>query len=116
MQEPLNICFGAVEPSLALETKIKEKVSKLERFCADIISCNVTLDKPHRHSHKGEIYSVHLVIHVPGREIAINRSPDECQEHEDVYVAIRDAFEKAERLLREYVQLRRGQVKSHAQP
>jgi len=36
--------------------------------------------------------------------------------HEDVYVAIRDAFDAAKRRLEDYACLQRGDVKRHAQP
>ena len=45
----------------------------------------------------------------PGREIVVNR-----QHAEDVYVALRDAFDAAKRQLDDYACMQRGDVKSHS--
>jgi hypothetical protein len=44
---------------------------------------------------------------VPGREIVVNHEHDE-----DIYVALRDAFNAAKRQLEDYAQIRRGETRS----
>ncbi len=44
----------------------------------------------------------------------VSRQSSAQQTHEDLHVAIRDAFENAERQLKEYAQQRRGEIKTHA--
>jgi ribosome-associated translation inhibitor RaiA len=39
---------------------------------------------------------------VPGDEIVVNREPHQHQEHQDIWIAIRDAFNAAQRQLRSY--------------
>jgi cold shock CspA family protein len=51
---------------------------------------------------------VSIDLRVPGKEIVANRD-----HHEDVYVALRDAFDAAKRQLEETVRLQRGEVKVH---
>jgi hypothetical protein len=46
---------------------------------------------------------------VPDEEIAIDLQPSE----DDVYVAIREAFDAARRKLEDYERRRRGEVKAH---
>lgn len=116
MQIPLQITFRHLEPSDAIEADIRDKAQKLERFANDITSCRVVVEAPHKHHHKGRIYTVSIDITVPGDEIVASRHPDKQHAHEDAYVAIRDAFNAAQRQLEDYVRERRGKVKSHETP
>jgi len=100
---PLRIAVKDIPQSEAIEAKIREKAAKLAHFFERITSCDVTVESPERRHHKGKLYNVHVRIHVPGEEIVISREPSE-----DVYVAIRDAFEVAKRKLDEYAARRRG--------
>lgn len=114
MQIPLQITFRNFDHSDAIEARIREKAQKLERFAEHITSCRVTIEAPHQHQHKGNLYLVGVDITLPGQEIVANRHPDEHQAHQDIYVAIRDAFNAAQRQLEDYVRKRRGEVKSHS--
>ena len=116
MQIPLQITFRHLDHSDAIEADIRDKAQKLELFADNITSCRVVVEAPHQHHHKGRIYSVAVDITVPGGEIVASRHPDKRHAHEDVYVAIRDAFNAANRQLEDYVRKRRGKVKRHAQP
>lgn len=53
---------------------------------------------------------------MPGSEIVVNREPSEHHAHEDVYVAIRDAFRAARRQVQDAVRKRRRDVKTHQVP
>jgi len=113
MQIPLQITFRDMEPSDAVEAKLREKADNLERFAEHITSCRVIVEAPHKHHHKGNIYGVKIDITLPGDEIIVNRHPEQNHAHEDVYVAIRDAFDAARRQLEDYVRIRRNKVKVH---
>ena len=113
MQIPLQITYRDMEPSDAVSANIKEKAKKIEKFAENITSARVTIEEPHKHHHKGRLYAVKLDITVPGEEIVVSRNPDKDHAHEDIYVAIRDAFNAARRQLEDYVRRRRGQVKHH---
>jgi len=116
MAANLNLTYHNMDPSAAVEKAIREKVDKLEQYSDQITACHVTVDAPHKHHHKGKIYSVTVELHVPDSEIVASRNPSQNHAHEDVYVAIRDAFNSARRQLKEYEQRRRGQVKTHEPP
>jgi len=116
MQIPLQITFRHLDHSDAIETAIKEKAQKLELFADDITSCRVVVEAPHQHHHKGRIYTVTVGMTLPGEEIVASRHPDKHHAHEDVYVAIRDAFNSAKRQLEDYVRKRRGKIKHHETP
>ena len=108
MQIPLQITICGIAPSEALESRIRSKAEKLEEFFDHITSCRVTVEEPHKHHHQGKQYNVRIDISVPGHEIVVNRD-----HHEDVYVALRDAFNAAKRQLEDYVHQLRGDIKTH---
>lgn len=116
MQQPLQISFRHMEPSIAVEAKIREKASKLEQFYDRIMGCRVVVEAPHRHHHQGKLYHVRIDLTVPGGELVVSREHHEKQAHEDVYIAIRDAFNAAQRQLESYAQRQRGAVKHHESP
>ncbi len=108
MPVPLQIVFHEVDRSEALDSHIREKTTKLESFHPNLISCHVSVEQPHRHKHQGKLFNVRISLHVPGGELVVNRD-----EHQDVYVALRDAFDAARRQLEEHARRMRGDVKLH---
>jgi ribosomal subunit interface protein len=108
MQTPLQITIRDMEHSDALETHIRDKAGKLEEFFNHIMSCRVVVEVPHKHQHQGKQFNVRIDIGVPGSEIVVNRD-----HAEDVYVALRDAFDAAKRQLEDYARKIRGDVKTH---
>jgi ribosomal subunit interface protein len=113
MPIPLEIVFHNFDRSPAVEAAVRERAAKLERFAANITSCRVTIEAPHKHHHQGNIFTVRVDLHYPGGEAVATRSPAENHSHEDVYIALRDAFKAARRQLQDGVRLRRGDVKHH---
>lgn len=114
MKLPVEITFRNMGPSEALETNIREKVSKLEQFCDQIVSCRVIVDSHHKHQHKGHLFHVRIDIGVPGQEMVVSRDPPQDHSHEDAYVAVRDAFNAARRQLERYQKTNRRGSKVHA--
>jgi cold shock CspA family protein/ribosome-associated translation inhibitor RaiA len=137
MKIPLKITFRDMPPSPAIEDNIRERAAKLDSLFDGIMSCRVTVEAPHRRHHKGKAYVVRIDMTVPGGELVINRAPkrleaakashpDELEKdlaeshepskhaaHEDIYVAIRDAFNAAGRKLQDFARRRRGKIKVH---
>ena len=116
MQIPLEVTFHNMDRSEAIEAGVREKAAKLERFFDRIIGCRVVVEAPHRHQRKGKLYSVKIDISVPGKEIVVNRHGSKNHAHEDVHVAIRDAFNAAVRQLEDHSRKVRGEVKTHEVP
>lgn len=113
MQVPLHLSFHNMKHSDTLETRVREKVDHLDRLYSDrLTSCRVAIEAPHKRGHKGHHYQVRIFLGVPGGELAVTRDPDVPHAHEDVMVAIRDAFNTAERQLEDYVRKHRGDVKA----
>ena len=99
MNIPLQISFRDISHSDAVEDRIREKVAKLETYTDRIISCRVVVEAPHRKHKKGTLYHIRVDLTLPGEEIVVDRDPDD-HAHEDVYIAIRDAFEAVRRQLK----------------
>jgi ribosomal subunit interface protein len=108
MMIPLQITVRNVSLSEAAKQAIREKAEKLDKFYDRIMSCRVVVEAPHRHNRHGVLYNVRIDLTVPGGELLVKREP-----HEDLYVAIRDAFDAARRQLEDYARRQRGQVKLH---
>jgi ribosomal subunit interface protein len=111
MQVPLEIRFHNMDRSAAIEDEIRERANKLERFAEDIVSCRVTVEAPHRRHRQGQLYRVAVDIRIPGGEVVASRDPGADHSHEDVHVAVRDAFNAARRQLQDLVRARRGDTK-----
>ena len=116
MQIPMQISFRGMEPSAAVEARVRERAARLERFFERIQSCRVVVEVPHRHHHQGKRYRVRIDLKVPGGELAASREPAERQAHEDVYVAMRDAFDAVQRQLANYVRRQRSVLKTPEAP
>lgn len=116
LQLPLQLVFRNLDPSPAIEAKIRERVGKLDLYYDQIMSCRVAVEAPHKHHHKGKLYHVRINLTVPDKELVVSREPDQHHAHEDVYVAIRDAFDAMRRQLEDYARRRRGKVKHHEAP
>ena len=108
MQIPLQITFREIEHSDALENHIRDKAQKLEQFYSALVGCRVVVDQPGKHQHLGKPFSIRIDLTVPGGEIVVDR-----QQNEDVYVALRDAFNAARRKLEEFGHRQRREIKAH---
>lgn len=116
MDVPLEISFQNIEPSEFVEARVRERVDKLQRYYDHINSCRVAIRLPHKQHQKGNIFHVRIEVRVPGTELVVSRAPGDINTHQDVYVAIRDAFDAAERQLEEFSRKQRGEVKRHELP
>jgi ribosomal subunit interface protein len=94
MQIPLQITLRNIGKSAAVESAIRKKAAKLDRFHRRIVSCRVVVEIPSRHKHQGKEFVVRLDIKVPGSEIVITHD-----HNEDLYAALHDAFHAAQRRL-----------------
>jgi ribosomal subunit interface protein len=108
MKLPVQVAFRGLETSAAVEAAVREKVAKLEQFSEQLMSCRVEIEQLDKHRHQGRPFLVRIDVTLPGHELSVNQQPNE-----DVYVALRDAFDAMRRQLEDAVRRTRGQVKAH---
>jgi len=97
MTNEFQVVYHNIDQTEAISDAVQKRIDKLERYCDQIINGRVVLDSPHNNHHKGKVYSVTLEIHTPTLEVRVNQDQHDNHAHEDLYVAIRDAFNVAER-------------------
>ena len=97
MTNEFQIVYHNIDQTEAISEAVQKRIDKLERYCDHIINGRVVLDSPHNHHHKGKVYSVTLEIHTPELEVRVNQDQHDNSAHEDLYLAIRDTFNVAER-------------------
>lgn len=98
-----EITFVHLPRSPALEAAIHRRIEHLTQYCADLHACRVVIEQTQRHAHQGRPFEVRVDVTLNGRELVANRS-----RHEDVYVAMRDAFDHLTRQLEDTVRRRRA--------
>ncbi|HUL96753.1 MAG TPA: HPF/RaiA family ribosome-associated protein [Usitatibacter sp.] len=111
MQTELHIAVHNMPRSDALDARIRDCVAKLELVHPRIISCRVAVEQADKHHHQGRQFTVKVEVRAPGREDVVATH----HHHEDVYVAVRDAFDSVRRQLEDKVRRARGDVKVHTE-
>lgn len=111
---PVTIAFEGLDESDAVQAAIIRHARSLERFCDRILGCRVVISRPHHHGRRGSLFSVRVRLAVPGRDIVTSHEHRWSHAHEDVFVAVRDAFLATRRQLEDHVRVMRGDVKRHA--
>jgi len=102
MDRPLEIAFHNMPSSPAIEAEIREHVEKLEKRYTHLIGCRVSVEALHQQHQTGNVHEVHIVLSVPGRDLAVSREPQKAKEryaNPGVRTSLRDAFKAAERQL-----------------
>jgi ribosomal subunit interface protein len=113
MVTPVQITFRHMATSDALEAAIREKVAKLERFHPHIIGCRVAVEATQHRQMKGNVFRVRFDVTVAHGEIVAEDNTTAGQPHEDVYIALNEAFHEVRRRLEDHAQRLRGEVKHH---
>lgn len=108
MTFPVRIHLLDMGPSEAIEAKIRERAMKLVRF-ARIERCEVWVESPRGHHRSGPLFGVRIRLSIAGDDVAVELQPTE----DDVFVAIRQAFDAARRQLEDGQRRSSGRVKAH---
>lgn len=90
---------------------LQQRVGRLPEFYDRILSSRVVLRGETRHHQTGGPFSVHLYIDVPQRVVTVTR-----QQRDNLHVAIREAFDAAQRQLQDLARKQRGDVSPTVQP
>lgn len=111
---PITITLRGMDHTEALDAAIRDKIEHVRRKFQDIVSFRVTVEAPSNHHKQGDQFHVQLDVSVPGKELFANRGPVGHRAHDDVQVALRDAFRALERELAEHSDRQHRRVKRHS--
>lgn len=107
MQGPVQVTFHGIDSSPAIEQRIRSEVERLTQFYDRIMSARVTVSRPEQKHHRAAPYRIQIDVEIPGTApIIVNRDPGVSDRHDDVNLAISDAFKAAERQLRQLAERR----------
>jgi ribosome-associated translation inhibitor RaiA len=104
-----DITYRNVPASDWLDAEIQKHVARLLTYCADILSCKVLVEIPHRHHEHGNHFCVRIDMTVPGDKLVAGHEAA----RKDAATAFRQAFAAAKRQLQDYARRRRHEVKAH---
>jgi ribosomal subunit interface protein len=108
---PLDLTIREIPNSLVVENKIREKADKLSHYCDKVEFCKVVLGMTQKQHHQGKLYNAHIEVGVPGKVLVATH-----KKNEDIYVAIRDAFDAMNRQVKRYVANQHGNIRKHDAP
>ena len=103
MQLPLDLRFVGLEPSEAVESFVRARIRDVARLCPDVTAWRVTVQ--HEQEIQGRPVAVRVEATLPRQDVAFTRVHDE-----DVYVALREAFDAACRNMENLVHVPGGDV------
>ena len=109
MQVPIELSFHGCDHSDALETEIQDRVAKIEEYYGRIVSCRVVVELPHKHHNQGKRFHINIDMSLPGAGHMVHNDHGQNPAHEDVHVAVRDAFNAIEHQVRKVVGKRRDE-------
>lgn len=117
MQVEPQIAYEGFDPAEHVRSRVSSEIERLEKFFGNATACRVTVKAASGRRHQGDLYEVSVHVALPdGREVVANRHPPGHQAHQDVMVAIRDAFNAAQRQLEDQARKLRGDVKASETP
>lgn len=108
MAFPVEVTFRDVPRSPAVEASVQRWSKRLAHVYERVERCSVVIERPHRHHRTGQLYDVRIELAVPNRIIAVTHDPGIDGAHEDVHVAVADAFRAARRQLQDHARIVRG--------
>lgn len=112
MEIPLELSSRGLDLGPEMEDKIRHRVERLDRFHHNINGCRVAVEKPHDSPETGSPYRVRIDLTVPpGHEVVAEKGLDANDLHDDLATVVIDAFEAAERQLREISDRQQQKVK-----
>lgn len=110
IDRPVTVNYIGMPASDALTTKVMDNVARLRKHFPDVRSCHVRLQLDHKHQNQGRPFAVTIDATLTEFDVSVNRV-----QAEDVYVALRDAFDALKHQIDHTVSRRRGAIKAHGE-
>lgn len=111
-----EITFRNIGSSDALRDAIESRIDKLHHYNDRLMACRVAFERRNNSRRNGDHYHCRVDLTLPGKEIVVGRDPADKDAHVDPYIAIRDAFDAAERQLKEVGRQRHPGVHGEGRP
>ena len=99
MEPPVTLTFRHIERSGALEERARKLGQRLARFHGHITQVHMTLEGPGGCADRRRAYLAKIDLAVPSAHIHADSLHADGVGHEDIYLALRDAFNNAKRQL-----------------
>jgi cold shock CspA family protein len=117
MQTPVQIDFQGMDADEMMRERAREHVQALEKRYGRITSCRIVVRGPGGHHRTGGLYEIRIHVALPnGKEVNIDRTPQNDERHADKIYALNDAFKRARRQLQDQVRTLQGKVKAREGP
>jgi ribosome-associated translation inhibitor RaiA len=117
VETPLQVDFQGMEATQALRAAIAEHVAQLEEHFGHVTAGRVVLKAPGGHHRTGGLYEINIHLVLPqGRDVNIDRTPQNDERYADLDFALNDAFKRARRQLHDQVDKMQGNVKHRGGP
>ncbi|MBL4748302.1 MAG: ribosome-associated translation inhibitor RaiA [Magnetovibrio sp.] len=107
MQVPVKLSFHGCDHSDALESEIQGRLAKIENHYGRLTSCRIVVELPHKSHAQGKLFHVNIDMSIPGAGHVLYNEKGQDPAHEDVHIAVRDAFNAIESQVKKVVGKRR---------
>jgi ribosome-associated translation inhibitor RaiA len=115
MDIPLELSFHNMKSSDGLQAAVSDHVARLEKLHGHIVGCRVVIEMPHKSHRVGQnLPDVHILLRVPGKEIAVTREmvhASDWKSATDAYAVLDNAFAVAASRLKDHRRILQGEVK-----
>jgi hypothetical protein len=109
MERPLQIAYKGLEASEFLDSLIRERAAKLERYHPNVIGCRVVVEVPHRSAESGKTpIGIAVEVEVPGQNLVVAKAATERREAKnDHNQVVSRAFDMVQRQLEDSIDTKR---------
>lgn len=98
---PFQVTYRGMSRSEALEAKIDERVQKLHKTGERVLDVHVSVEASQPHD-RGHVFNVHAVARTSSLgEVVVSNDRDPSKQHDDAYIAVRDAMDSLHRRMQE---------------
>ena len=117
MRTPVEVDFQGMDANPETRGAVAKHVAQLEARFGRLTAGRVVVKAPSGHHRTGGLYEINIHLALPeGRDVNIDRTPQNDERYADLNFALNDAFKRARRQLQDQVDRMKGDVKRHGGP
>ena len=95
----LEVAYRGIAGTAAVEARAQRAAAALRKVAPDLMRAHMTIGRADGRHRTGTVYDVRLELALPGRRIAVSRTPPRHKQDETLLSAIDDVCAKAKRAL-----------------